>query len=298
MTFDPAAAPARFILPPPERPRVGRWAAAAVAVLLAHAGFMYWISHKRSEDALAAAPESALMIDLPPLAVGRVDGGGEVSPEPTEAEAAPQPEPVPEPEPVPPEPEPQPEPVPEPPPPPPEPVPDLAPAKKADAVLLAPQKPVVPKKVEPKPKPKHEAKKIVRPPPDAKPGQRDRAASGTAPGRTGGTPGQGGQGGGGLGGGGGSMSGSNWRGLVSARLNAAKRYPAGADGAAGVAVISFSIDRSGNVTSSRLARSSGSAQLDAEAVSLPRRAGPFPPPPPEMGGGSITLTVPVNFRRG
>jgi periplasmic protein TonB len=61
--------------------------------------------------------------------------------------------------------------------------------------------------------------------------------------------------------------------------------------------VAFTIDRSGRVLSARLIRSSGSAVLDQEAVSLARRASPVPPPPPNIGGGTIVVTVPVRFSR-
>lgn len=81
-----------------------------------------------------------------------------------------------------------------------------------------------------------------------------------------------------------------------AHLNRHKRFPQGASGT-GFTMVAFTIDRSGRVLSSRLTRSSGDAALDAEAVSLPRRASPVPAPPPNVGGGSVTLAVPIRFNR-
>ena len=81
-----------------------------------------------------------------------------------------------------------------------------------------------------------------------------------------------------------------------AHLNRHKRFPSGAAGT-GVATVAFTIDRSGRVLSARLVRSAGDAALDAEAASLPRRASPVPAPPPDVGGGSITLAVPIRFNR-
>lgn len=93
-----------------------------------------------------------------------------------------------------------------------------------------------------------------------------------------------------------SVSPASWRGALNAHLNRYKRFPGGA-AMDGIVQISFTIDRSGNVLSSRLVGSSGDAALDQEAVSLPRRASPVPAPPPNIGGGSITLSVPVRFSR-
>jgi len=80
-----------------------------------------------------------------------------------------------------------------------------------------------------------------------------------------------------------------------AHLNRHKRFPPG--GSQGTAMVAFSINRSGTVTSASLARSSGDSALDAEAVSLVRRASPVPAPPPEVGGSSIRLAVPIRFTR-
>lgn len=79
-------------------------------------------------------------------------------------------------------------------------------------------------------------------------------------------------------------------------LNRYKRYPAGATGT-GTASVAFTISRSGQVLSARLIGSSGDAALDTEAVSLARRASPVPAPPPNLGGATITLTVPIRFGR-
>ncbi|WP_395665917.1 energy transducer TonB [Methylocella sp.] len=270
---------AEFILPPRETPPVGRWAAAALVVLLLHGVFAWWLMHRPEDEQALSAPEGAVLLDLPPLAPGQVDGGGAPAPQ-TEQET--QPDAEPEPEAVP---EPPPEPTPEA-----EPVPDILPAPRAEAVLVKPEKPTPkPKKIE-KVEPK---RKRVEHKPAPRRVSHARPPSGTGPGRAGGVAGQGGGGGGGGGAGGVSMSGSNWRGLVYARLNAAKRT---FGGAGGLATVSFSVDRSGRLIAAHLVRSSGSPLHDQEAVALVRRAAPFPPPPSEIGGSVITLTVPINFR--
>ena len=79
-------------------------------------------------------------------------------------------------------------------------------------------------------------------------------------------------------------------------FNRYKRYPSGSS-SHGTTLVAFSINRSGAVTSARLARSSGDRALDEEAVSLPRRASPLPRPPEGVGGGAIALTVPIHFGR-
>ena len=93
-----------------------------------------------------------------------------------------------------------------------------------------------------------------------------------------------------------AVSPASWKGELVAHLNRYKRFPPGASGSGTVAV-SFTISRSGQVLSARLAGSSGDAALDAEAASLPRRASPVPAPPAGFGGGAITLSVPIRFSR-
>jgi protein TonB len=88
---------------------------------------------------------------------------------------------------------------------------------------------------------------------------------------------------------------SNYPGLVSAHLRRYQQYPSDARsrGDQGTATVSFSLDGGGRVTSSRLARGSGIASIDAEVQAMVRRASPFPVPP---GGASRSFTVPVSFR--
>jgi TonB family protein len=65
----------------------------------------------------------------------------------------------------------------------------------------------------------------------------------------------------------------------------------------GVSNIAFSLNRQGHLTSARIARSSGSPALDADALGLVRRVQPFPPPPPEVVGAQnqITLNAPIRY---
>jgi protein TonB len=93
-----------------------------------------------------------------------------------------------------------------------------------------------------------------------------------------------------------AISPASWKNDLLAQLNRHKRYPSGASGT-GTAIISFNINRSGEVTSARLIRSSGDRVLDEEAVALPRRASPLPAPPTGIGGATISLNVPIRFGR-
>lgn len=88
-----------------------------------------------------------------------------------------------------------------------------------------------------------------------------------------------------------------WEGAVLAALDKFKRYPRDASfrRQQGVPYIRFVMDREGRVLSSRLERSSGYRALDNEAVALPTRAAPLPPPPQDVPGDTIELVVPVEF---
>ena len=61
-------------------------------------------------------------------------------------------------------------------------------------------------------------------------------------------------------------------------LRRGTRTPAGIIGNFSV-VVSFQVDRAGNLMSSSLLRSSGNPQIDAEALATVRRSAPFPKPP-------------------
>jgi periplasmic protein TonB len=85
---------------------------------------------------------------------------------------------------------------------------------------------------------------------------------------------------------------SNYPGIVFAHL---ARYKRPFDGPAGAkAMVTFSLNDSGNVTSVRLSRSSGAAALDQEVLATVRRASPFPAPP---RGVEKLFTVPFGVDR-
>lgn len=74
----------------------------------------------------------------------------------------------------------------------------------------------------------------------------------------------------------GNAAASNYPGLVMRRLSRVSRPRVGVRG---TAVISFRVGPGGGLASASVARSSGSADLDQAALSVVRRAAPFPPPP-------------------
>ena len=89
---------------------------------------------------------------------------------------------------------------------------------------------------------------------------------------------------------------SNWKGLINARLEKYKHYPRMAHlrHQEGVAVIRIVISQTGDVLSVSLDQSSGFPSLDREALKLPKRAAPLPPPPQHMDDPS-TVIMHINF---
>jgi protein TonB len=81
---------------------------------------------------------------------------------------------------------------------------------------------------------------------------------------------------------------------VRAHLMRFHQYPSSGGGRRGVARLSFTLSRSGQVTSSRLG-SSGVAAFDAQAMSMIRQASPFPPIPDEIKNSAMSFTIPVEF---
>jgi protein TonB len=63
----------------------------------------------------------------------------------------------------------------------------------------------------------------------------------------------------------------------------------------GLVSLSFSIDRQGHALNSKIIKSSGSAVLDAEALSLITRAAPLPPPPAAVPDTDLTFVLPIRF---
>jgi protein TonB len=137
--------------------------------------------------------------------------------------------------------------------------------------------------VAPPEKPKPEPKPIVKPKP--KPIERPKKPTEAPAPRTTATP-QAAQ-----------AARANYNGILSAHLQRYKQYPSGAKAAGeqGVAMLSFTVSRNGQVLGARLAKSSGSAALDNETMSMIRRAQPLPSFPPEMTQSSLSFTVPVRF---
>ncbi len=82
--------------------------------------------------------------------------------------------------------------------------------------------------------------------------------------------------------------------LVFGLLEAAKHYPEKAEArrAAGAAIVHFQLDAAGNLVLASLLRSTGDAELDAEALALVRRLSPYPRPP---AGAVLNFTPMLRF---
>lgn len=92
----------------------------------------------------------------------------------------------------------------------------------------------------------------------------------------------------------GNAEASNYMGQIYRKVNRAKRR--GSVGRQrGEALIAFVVAGNGSLAGVRVARSSGNAAIDREAVSTVQRAQPFPPIPPQARRTTWTFTVPIAF---
>lgn len=298
------------------------WLFAGTVVLAAHAAAGWWVLRERPEPMEAAAAPAAIMIDLAAVPMAPAAVEEQIAPDEVDAEAAeaveaepveeielaeavePVTEPVEaiEPEPV--------EEVVETPPEEIEPVetveavePDeVEPVEAIEEMVAAldpvevplpvlrpePEKPEVKPEVrQEKPKEKPRRKPEAKPKPAAPSVEKRRAqvetkqdapraaapqsSSGAAP----------------------SISPARWQARVHSHIaRRQKRDVVRKAGDTGTSQVRFSIDGSGNVLSAALARSSGNAMLDDEAVSMVRRSSPVPAPPP---GVNRTIILPIRF---
>lgn len=88
---------------------------------------------------------------------------------------------------------------------------------------------------------------------------------------------------------------SNYPGQVAKKLSRAARSTRARD--RGEVLVSFTVSSSGSVSGLRIARGSGSAQLDQAALATVNRAAPFPPIPQAAGRSSWTFNLPIAFSR-
>ena len=86
-----------------------------------------------------------------------------------------------------------------------------------------------------------------------------------------------------------------WITSVTRHLEHYKRVPSKAITKAVIVQVAFTVDRSGHVLSHEIEKSSGRADLDAEATSMIERAQPLPAFPGTMTQTQVNLTVPISF---
>jgi periplasmic protein TonB len=88
-----------------------------------------------------------------------------------------------------------------------------------------------------------------------------------------------------------------WETELVAHIEHFKRYPpkARARGDQGLARVAFTVDRDGWVRETRLVQSSGSPELDEEALAMLTRAQPLPRPPNRAPADELSFVIPVRF---
>lgn len=82
---------------------------------------------------------------------------------------------------------------------------------------------------------------------------------------------------------------------ILGHLQRFKRYPSAAHGAKGTVTVQFVLNRAGEVIKSEVTKSSGHNVLDQEALSILRRASPFPPFPATKPGAEDYYIAPIRF---
>lgn len=90
---------------------------------------------------------------------------------------------------------------------------------------------------------------------------------------------------------------ADWQARVLGHLRKYRRYPRSAEGAGqqGVATISITLNRQGQVLNVQLRHGSGYPMLDTEAVATARRGSPLPAPDAAIPGDPVRVEVPVIF---
>jgi protein TonB len=254
-----------------DRLDLGRWAVSGAIVLLAH-GAIAAALLPRQQDSDPDVPAAAIVVDFSPIPVAPASVETEIPPGPEQvmSDASPD-KPVEMRETTEPKPELQTQVLEEPP-------PDVKPAPKPDVPITPPQeaKPQTVQQQEPRPP------APITSAPQAAPLERAAVPAAPVVGRSARKN---------------STAVPTWTTRIVALLERNKRYPpaAQAHGEQGVAQVFFTLDRQGHVIDSRIARSSGAATLDEEAIALLHRAEPFPAPPEELAGPRVNLTVPIRF---
>ena len=84
-----------------------------------------------------------------------------------------------------------------------------------------------------------------------------------------------------------------WQGAIKAAIHGRMNRNAAVGTDGGVAMVRFTVTRSGQVTGAGLARSSGVGQIDSAALAAVR--GGMPPAPPGVTAASLAVTIPLRF---
>ncbi len=89
----------------------------------------------------------------------------------------------------------------------------------------------------------------------------------------------------------------SWAKALMNHLGRHRRYPSAARqaGQQGNVLVQFTLDRRGQVLTSRVVKSSSSRLLDQEALAMLTRAAPLPEPPSDLGGEAVELVIPIQF---
>ncbi|MFM2357159.1 MAG: hypothetical protein RLZZ528_2895 [Pseudomonadota bacterium] len=92
---------------------------------------------------------------------------------------------------------------------------------------------------------------------------------------------------------------SDWGGRIRSKIDRAKTYPRPerSAGVTGTVTLKLTVARSGQVVGVAVAKGSGSAALDAAAVSAVKRAGRLPKAPAGLDQDSYSFSLPVAFTR-
>ncbi len=272
----------------PERPSWPRWLLAGTAVIAVHGALVALAIAWPAAVKLPGVKLPAVMIDMQPVSASPQASELDLAPGPQMQEAAdsaPPPEPAPQtaalPEQIPSTPvqdnpvvaappEPAPRPAEEKPP---EPKPELAKPKEDRPTLV---------KRKPKPRETRKPVEATPAPRTTAPQRAERVAAVTSAAAAGAAA---------------AAMLPDYRARLLAHLQRYKDYPPAsrAAGEQGTATLAFTVNRNGQVLSSRLARSSGSAALDAATMAMISRAQPLPAFPPEIRQASMSFSVPVRF---
>ena len=87
-----------------------------------------------------------------------------------------------------------------------------------------------------------------------------------------------------------------WQKELAVHFDKFKRYPADRDRLGAEVIVTFVLDRSGHIVTSRITKGSGDSSFDEAALAMLRRADPVPPPPRLVADNGLSFTLPVIFQ--